>query len=369
MESRKVNNTEKQTHKTSNKSGLSSLNYRLIEFNPSNASDFEWEKFFDIRKKLHYEHTPDDPFGDREVLKKKMSFKDPYKKVWRSLVILNDDEESVIGYAYVSAITEASPEYEDNKHVAWSYAIIDKDYRRNGIGTDLVRLVILKLKEYKRITIQVWNEYKSGQEFGKYLGGKLAYRNFENRLNFNEIDWEKMNNWLDEGKKRVPGVIIKTFEEVPKEIIEEYVKLFTETANEAPLEDLEGKEFLTRELRRHQEARERDSGTNWITKISIETDGKISGLTEILYNPKESYLIDQELTGVKKEYRGRGLGKMLKADMALHIRNKYPHIDYIRTGNATTNKPMLAINHEMGYKETKRFETYKFKVNELEKLL
>ncbi|MFV2014166.1 MAG: GNAT family N-acetyltransferase, partial [Candidatus Heimdallarchaeota archaeon] len=319
--------------------------------------------------KLHYEYTPDDPFYDREVLRKKMSFDNPYGKEWRWLVLLNNEKKSTIGYVYLSVIINASPEYEDNKHIAWSYIIVDKEFRRNGIGTDLVKLIMPKLKEYKRTTIQAWNEYDSGKEFSKHLGGTLAYRNNENRLKFDEINWIKMENWVKDGKRGAKGVKIKTFEEVPEDIIEEYAQIFTETANQAPLEDLEGKDVVTPELIRHHEAMQNNAGTILVTKISVEADGKISGLTEIQYNPREPYVIYQELTGVKKEYRGKGLGKMLKADMLLLIRDRYPNIDHIRTGNATINEPMLAINHGMGYKESKRYETYKFKIDDLEKLL
>ncbi|MCE7733477.1 MAG: GNAT family N-acetyltransferase [Candidatus Heimdallarchaeota archaeon] len=361
-----MNSTTKETHKISNKSGLSSLDYRIIEFIPQSATDEEWEKFFAIREKLHYEHTPDDPFGDRLVLRKKMSFDNPYEKVWRSLIILNNDSSTVLGYLIIYVTTEASPEYEDNKHIAWAYVIVDKAYRRNGIGTDLVRRLIPKLREFKSSTIQVWNEYDSGKAFSKDLGGSIALRNYENRVQFNEIDWAKMNEWVKDGKRRSPGVEIKTFEDVPEEIIEEYVRVFTETANQAPYGDLDGQEIVTPESRRQQEAMQRDAGTIWITKISVETDGKISGQTEIHYNPKDSHAVYQELTGVKQEYRGRRLGKMLKADMALLIKDKYPNIDYIGTGNAMSNEPMLRINRGMGFKEVKRFETYKFKIDELE---
>ncbi len=364
----KVNNEQKQTREINTKTGLSSLDYRIIEFNPSSASDFEWGKFFVIREKLHYEHTPDDPFDDHLVLRKKMSYDNPYSDEKRWLVLLNNEEESVIGYAYLHAILKAAPDYEDNKHIAWAYIIVDKEFRRNGIGTDLIRFLVPKLKEYKRSTIQAWNEYESGKEFSKNYNGKLAIRSYENRLKLNLVDWDKMNEWVKDGKWRSPGVKIMTFEEVPEDIIEEYVRVFTETANQAPLEDLEGQEILTPELRRHQEAKERNAGTVWMTKISIETDGRISGLTEILYNPRESHVIYQELTGVKKEYRGRRLGKMLKADMMMLIKDRFPHINYIATGNAMSNAPMLLINRGMGFKEVKRYETYKFSLEGLEKL-
>lgn len=366
MESQKVNN--KQIENINKNTGLDSLDYRILEFNPSSATDFEWGKFFAIREKLHYEHTPDDPFDDHLVLRKKMSYDNPYADEKRWLVLLNNGEESVIGYVFLLAILKAAPDYEDNKHIAWSYIIVDSEYRRNGIGTDLIRFLIPKLKEYKRRTIQAWNEYESGKEFSKFCSGKMAIRSYENRLMINQVDWDNMNEWVKDGKKRSPDVQIVTFEEVPEKMIEEYGQVFTETANQAPLEDLEGQEILTPELRRHQEAKERSAGTIWITKISVEPDNRISGLTEILYNPREPHVIYQELTGVKEEYRGRRLGKMLKADMMMLIKDRFPDVNYIATGNAMSNAPMLCINRGMGYKEVKRFETYKFNLEDLEKV-
>ncbi|MGY5853094.1 MAG: hypothetical protein RTU92_05970 [Candidatus Thorarchaeota archaeon] len=44
------------------------------------------------------------------------------------------------------------------------------------------------------------------------------------------------------------------------------------------------------------------------------------------------------------------MGKWLKSEMILHIREKYPDSLYIRTGNNTSNVPMLSINDRMGFK-------------------
>ena len=59
---------------------------------------------------------------------------------------------------------------------------------------------------------------------------------------------------------------------------------------------------------------------------------------------------------------------MLKADMTKLIKERFPNIDYIATGNAMSNEPMLLINRAMGFKEVKRYETYKFNLEDLEEL-
>ena len=79
--------------------------------------------------------------------------------------------------------------------------------------------------------------------------------------------------------------------------------------------------------------------------------------------------LEQELTGVSCEFRGRGLGKWLKAKMILHIKDTYPDVKRIITGNAEANAPMLSINERMGFKKYKGAEGYKFQTEELAKKL
>ena len=55
-------------------------------------------------------------------------------------------------------------------------------------------------------------------------------------------------------------------------------------------------------------------------------------------------------TGVRPDARGRGIGKWLKAYMLDRMHRLYPDAEWISTGNADSNGPMLAINMKMGFK-------------------
>src|SRR5438093_2105 len=84
--------------------------------------------------------------------------------------------------------------------------------------------------------------------------------------------------------------------------------------------------------------------------ITWEPDGSISGMTDITWAAYRRTLIEQQFTGVRPDARGRGLGKWIKAAMVLHVRDLYPDAEWIVTGNAGTNAPMLKINRTMGFK-------------------
>jgi hypothetical protein len=61
-------------------------------------------------------------------------------------------------------------------------------------------------------------------------------------------------------------------------------------------------------------------------------------------------LVEQLDTGVDPKHRNKGLGRWVKAAMALKLRDEYPQVQRIDTENAGSNQPMLSINIEMGFK-------------------
>ena len=66
--------------------------------------------------------------------------------------------------------------------------------------------------------------------------------------------------------------------------------------------------------------------------VTWEADGTISAMTDILWAPFRRTLIEQQITGVRPDARGRGLGKWIKAAMVLHVRDLYPDAEWIVTG-------------------------------------
>jgi RimJ/RimL family protein N-acetyltransferase len=126
---------------------------------------------------------------------------------------------------------------------------------------------------------------------------------------------------------------------------------------------------VTPESRRLQEEQLKQQGLKWYTKITREKDGKISGLTEFLQIPEMPERIMQLLTGVKQEYRGRGLGKWLKSNMLLYIKDNFSETKYIQTDNAISNEPMISINDRMGFKLNIAQTMYKFDLAELDRKL
>jgi mycothiol synthase len=118
-----------------------------------------------------------------------------------------------------------------------------------------------------------------------------------------------------------------------------------------PYEGLEhGNEIVTTDQMREWFARQDLRGQRQHTVIARDPGGVIVGLTDTDWAPYRATIIHQQLTAVRPEARGRGLGKWVKAAMLLHLREIYPDAKWVATDNAGSNAPMLKINRELGFK-------------------
>lgn len=342
------------------------MKYRIVEFDPSTAPEDLLERYFDFEDRMFRELETEDPLPLREHRCESIRDTNPQRQVLRWVVIGDiDGKEEVIGKSEITFVTEADVGCEEHGHIAEISLGVDKRFRRQGLGTELFGVLVRKAIEGGRArTIETFSFQESGWRFCAKYGGKVALEAAQNRLRLAEVDWKLMEEWRYEGAKRNEerGTRLRSFEAIPEEMLEEFVDLYNEIVNEVPLGELEMRERVTPTSRREDEAR---IGRGWYTKVSQEADGSLSGLTEVVHDLAMPYRVEQELTGVRDEHRGRGVGKWLKAEMMFFIRDELPEVKYINTGNADTNAPMVSINERMGFKRHHTELCYRFELEAL----
>jgi GNAT superfamily N-acetyltransferase len=183
-------------------------------------------------------------------------------------------------------------------------------------------------------------------------GMKSAYREQTSRLLFQEVDWDLMDSWVSRAAERASDYELIF---LPSPIEDRYLEPFCDlmrVMNTAPSEDLEEEdEVVTPEYWRDFEAKMNLRGVDILNCVARhKPTGEMAGYTNVGYHSLQPDLVGQMDTAVDPKHRNKGLGRWIKAAMALKLRGEYPQVRRIDTENAGSNEPMLNINIEMGFK-------------------
>lgn len=347
------------------------LDFQILEFNPHNATDEDFELYFDILETWVLEMNPGEKLTPREV-KKKEILTDPPKILMSRWIFIKEEEnrKETFGYILLQTSSKLDPNYDENRAVGRFYLFVKSTFRGQGYGEYLLKFLLKQAEKRELKILQCEVVLQHSWSFFEKYQGKVVLEVAENRLYLDKVNWEMMNEWLIRGREvgNKEGVALEIFQVVPDEFISDFVDIYSETFNQQPFGEMAGRSKVTIESRRAEEEKWREAGNLVYTGLTIESKQEISGITEIIYNPDEPELVYQLFTGVREKYRGRGLGKWLKAEMIYLIKDKLPKAEYISTGNADANAPMLSINERMGFQHHQSRRVYQFKVEELRKL-
>jgi RimJ/RimL family protein N-acetyltransferase len=207
----------------------------------------------------------------------------------------------------------------------------------------------------------------SGHKFLKWMAAVGKSAGAENRLQLAAVDWAMLRRWVDDGARRSPQTKLEVYDgHLPEEMWQDYCPQFAALLNTMPWDELDHGDITVTpaQLADWYQRLDEQGATDFIM-LTREPDGTISGITDMNYAPYKAEFIEQGFTGVRPDARGRGLGKWLKAAMLLHVREIYPDLKTVSTGNAASNAPMLAINKKMGFKEHRKGNEYQISLEKL----
>jgi RimJ/RimL family protein N-acetyltransferase len=341
--------------------------FSLVEFAPKDASEKLWTAYFSISETIFREFNQGRRLPDREAVKRLISTTNPLYNVKRWIVL--DETESAIASASLSYDTELSPDFETGSHICHIHIEVAPSYRRKKIATYLLKHLIKNASAMEKDTVRADADNAAGIQYCKFLKGKVIHKEVQHRLYLEDVDWQLVDQLRAKGKTRSLRTTIESFQECPDKDIEEFCRIYTEIINQRPVGDMQEGLITTPESRRMEEHNFKRRGTEWHTMISREDDRQISAMTDIMYKPQEPYKIHQYFTGVLGRYRRRGLAKRLKAEMLMYIKERFPEAEYIKTTTASENKPMRAINKQLGFMPKKTCYMFRWALQDLNRRL
>jgi mycothiol synthase len=231
--------------------------------------------------------------------------------------------------------------------------LVRRDHRRQGIGARLLAAICEEtVKEGRSVlTWSTFDAVPAGDAFARRVGARPGRVNRTSESVLADVDWTMVESWAQAERARDLGYRLEMVDGVFPEHLRADAATFHHIMQTAPREELDVGDVLidaafVAELDR---ALVEAGRTRWTAFVRDAAETCVGG-TEVTFEPWDPDVVLQQNTGIDPAHRGLGLAKWAKAAMLRRIRAERPDAARVRTDNAFSNAPMLAINDALGFK-------------------
>lgn len=280
----------------------------------------------------------------------------PIHETQRLLALRNGE---MVGILTLSCRRDGSPGSEDYVDYVDISGGVLRDHRRQGIGRALLQgLAHFMDQRAKRIaTTKV--HLPEGHAYMARIGADCKLRNVENRLLFDQVDWDALDRWVEPPALRCSKLSWEIHAgRVPMARLESLMEPLTSLLNEQPLGTLDGPR-LRYELASYPTwyaDMDRRGGDHFM--VLLRDEGNIAAACDANWDQRFPGRVHQNLTAVAQPWRGQGLAKAVKARMLKLVRERRPGVQMVTTYNANANAAMLSINRQLGFAVHREEATY-----------
>lgn len=228
----------------------------------------------------------------------------------------------------------------------------------------LMKLAILKAHEIGILQLQTSTYSVRNWDLIVSLGGTVLNSSTERTLNLKNYDWSVVQNWLTIKKD---DWLVKKYDSISNELIDEIADLSFDVSNEVwSMDGLETGSDKTRHIEwlKSLDEYSQSSGDNYIIFTVSQKDSGVLGFIEGSINNSEPDFFLQRLVAVKKDQRGKGIGKFMKALMLNDLRSNHPKAIKLKTANNDNNFSAVAINQKLGFEIIGTYKDFSVDVNQ-----
>jgi len=253
----------------------------------------------------------------------------------------------VMGWA--SAVWNDLPENRNHCEIDVAVAA---PVRGRGLGLALFSAVVEAASAWDVSLLDAYARVGGpGEPFLRRIGGERRQIERRSACLTADLDRSMLEAWVRRAGERSAAYSLVAWDgPCPDDLLPAVCDLWA-VMNTAPRDDLDwDDEHITPDQWREREAANEAQGYDtWRLCARHDGSGELAGLTELHFPRHWPEMAYQGDTGVWPKHRERGLGRWIKAAMALRVLAERPAVSRIETWNAGGNQPMLSINEAMGF--------------------
>jgi mycothiol synthase len=323
-----------------------STGYAIEAVDLHDADDALLDRVIAFQHVMDHEAVPEDPPTPREALAARLRGRSKFGERWDWLV---RHDEQLVGRGAVWQNKSGS-----NESIRDVMVQVHPEHRRRGLGTALFSTAIASIpNDGSTTSLTSWTSTRapSGGAFAEQLGAKRGVHLRVSQVDLRTMDRALMRQWASTDPKGYRLELID--DDVPDHLMQPFLNALNEGINRMPREGLEMEDvkFTDENARDWERQRKARGQIAWNYLVIHEKSGEGVAFTGINFDPRVPSVVHQGGTAVVPKHQGRDLGKWVKGRMAEKILAEMPQARFIRTDNAGTNAPMLAINDRMGFRE------------------
>lgn len=355
---------------------FSSSKIRILHVKPSET---EFSDFIELYHKQEEDLEAPIPPPSIEFVENWLSL--PIRLESKRIYLLAQDYRSKTPAGILTAWINIG---KSNRHLSSVNIYVLPETRKMGLAKRLLNSIWdLLPDEVTTIQLGFWNKEDSNsialsKTMSRY-GGKFTFKTKRSVCYIQDFDKQiiinKANKYQEKARsKGYEYILIENgqFEEQFGKwgfTYKDYLYMLENVVNDMPREESSwSDEVITPENHQYNYKYIESLGqTTWTVVVVDQASSKPVAMTDTwLYTDRPTIAFVGD-TGVIKNHRGNNLGLSVKYQMlvALLTRKKSQQINSWMTHNAYSNKHMIRINENMGYKEISIYNSYEFDRNSL----